>query len=1352
MYDDADIYIEQHEGLDYLRKYLVDSQGKICVVTAPSGSGKTILLSKFAQEVSNNGLPTIYRSVGISDQTATENELVSGILSELKYRGILKKEIPSLFDEKILQFEELLNGCTGQKFIVIIDGLDQLNGTLETKSWLPKRLANNVKMIIGYKPQTSEDISFDWLKVYELPQLFEEKEVRRQYARQYLSKYLKDIDDDRLDLLIDIPAAKNPLCLKVILSELRVYGSFDQLIEKIKKLSYTEPERVFSAILERLEKDPVYSELMPVEAIPAIMGAVSYSRTGLAVNELQSILHRFFKGKYSEQQCRDAVLLYFRQLRPYLLSKDGYTIFRYDSLRRAAEERYDANRLNCHTACADYFRSMFEQDASKSVSERAYKEYLYHIAFVDQKELSQRLMDYNFIDSMLNTCNAESLASAYAYIHNPLLIHDVLGISLSLSAHAINENHNDIPSQLWNRICDIQDVQIQGFLQEMRKKVNYPWLKGMHATLSLPYKTNMRKYVLPGNVEHRACSFVDDYHYFAVWIEEENENPTAKKVCCGIVDLLSCTLMYRVVLGLSEEIPAPFNQIVLSSDRSRFVSIRGTAGRISISCRDALTGYIVSERVFEMDGLRCYGDVSPNLKYVKCSTSDGYVIYDLNNGEVIYRNREGLNTIGLRYSNNDQYLAYVDAAQRNLYVIDILKGNTNKAFSRVETPGMMVRIDDIRIRFSDDSKYLLFNYSEGVDYDKIRNKQRGHSLPYILLLTLKMRVRKAFFETASSSNMQNRINTVVYDVQSSRVIQEVQNCHVLTGCVELDDHVIAGEHERINYLTGERRKSDFTVGRAFKTCGNKNVPQSYFATVRQVSPDKTVIEYYDNKGNQLASNSLGRPTPDYHLSPAGMAYVETNNAKELSFCLIGNEQKNDIPDPISAQHMQSNRDLVVDVSNSVAIPYKVNWKIRNKKNGVKTANGISSIAFDTSDMIMIDTIEGMKRLTGWGLPRFCQNGGVFVQGEDQKPSTVFERYIGESQYCYAHTVGIRMQRIRKSLWFAVKSEGKEKEFYLPLLTKEELKKYGSVCASDISDASYKRLCEEVLLRSPVSKGISNPFLPTLNSTDRTRLLSAEMPKIEIADRLNALICNRTVMSKLEKDVQPSLGYKWTKSYRNSSVIRKLAHRDILFRLYGIARHCVLPSTHKVLAVDERLKKIVYTTDTGVVIQNLDVPKRIYLPETELASVCPFVERSWLVGLHEDAANAQIRVYDYGKDTFISEIEINEAQRLWSVNGDSDGVYYSSSGRICRVDLNSLIAERLSFVGHTDAVTSSSPECYSVIDRQRRMQKLITKNGEKILEHYTETYQGVPQELLIRMKTGEMVLYQGHNRVFVVENY
>ena len=242
------------------------------------------------------------------------------------------------------------------------------------------------------------------------------------------------------------------------------------------------------------------------------------------------------------------------------------------------------------------------------------------------------------------------------------------------------------------------------------------------------------------------------------------------------------------------------------------------------------------------------------------------------------------------------------------------------------------------------------------------------------------------------------------------------------------------------------------------------------------------------------------------------------------------------------------------------------------------------------------------------------------------------------------------------------------------------------------------------------------------------------------------------MSKLEKEVQPSLGYEWTKSYRNSGVIRKLAHRDILFRLYGIARHCVLPSTHKVLAVDERLKKIVYTTDTGVVIQNLDVPKRIYLPETELASVCPFVERSWLVGLHKDAANAQIRVYDYGKDAFVSEIEINASQRLWSVNGDSDGVYYSSSGHIYRLDLNSLISERLSFMGHTDVVTSTSSECYSVIDRQRRMQKLITKDGEKLLEHYTETYQGLSQELLIRMQTGEMVLYQCHNRVFVVENY
>ena len=65
-------------------------------------------------------------------------------------------------------------------------------------------------------------------------QPFEDLEDRRRLVRAYLSMYLKELDETHLEELIRIPAARNPLYLMIVLSELRVFGSFAGLGDKVR--------------------------------------------------------------------------------------------------------------------------------------------------------------------------------------------------------------------------------------------------------------------------------------------------------------------------------------------------------------------------------------------------------------------------------------------------------------------------------------------------------------------------------------------------------------------------------------------------------------------------------------------------------------------------------------------------------------------------------------------------------------------------------------------------------------------------------------------------------------------------------------------------------------------------------------------------------------------------------------------------------------------------------------------------------------------------------------------------------------------------------------------------------------
>lgn len=100
----------------------------------------------------------------------------------------------------------------------------------------------------------------------------------------YLSQYRKALGDQHVRELVTAPQTANPLYLRLVLNELRVFGYYDELGERLRR--YLEPATLrdlFGQFLSRLEKD--YERERP-GLVGDSLRLLSAARHGLREHEL----------------------------------------------------------------------------------------------------------------------------------------------------------------------------------------------------------------------------------------------------------------------------------------------------------------------------------------------------------------------------------------------------------------------------------------------------------------------------------------------------------------------------------------------------------------------------------------------------------------------------------------------------------------------------------------------------------------------------------------------------------------------------------------------------------------------------------------------------------------------------------------------------------------------------------------------------------------------------------------------------------------------------------------------------------------------------------------------------------
>jgi nephrocystin-3 len=348
-----------------------------CLVTGPSGSGKSAALAKFAVSyaASHPGAVVIPHFVGASPASTSLRSMLQRLSATLKREFGFTPDVPADTNSLITTFRQFVAEAPKERRVVmILDALNQMDeaDNAQRLSWLPWKFPPHVKMIVSCinDPGREEPVlkAFEHREHKHVPVEPLTTDERGEIVREVPSLSAKALDPKQIALLLDNPATANPLFLLVALEELRGFGSYEQLNARIQDLpregdAVTE---LFRQVIDRLKEDfdPVIVE--------TVLTLLASARRGLSDREFLDLAEG--PAVQIDQSASDLFPL-VRQLRPYLQRRGELWDFFHRNLFKAVREFYLSgdearsaahDRLAKYFAAQDYFLESLEQQRARA--------------------------------------------------------------------------------------------------------------------------------------------------------------------------------------------------------------------------------------------------------------------------------------------------------------------------------------------------------------------------------------------------------------------------------------------------------------------------------------------------------------------------------------------------------------------------------------------------------------------------------------------------------------------------------------------------------------------------------------------------------------------------------------------------------------------------------------------------------------------------------------------------------------------------------------------------------------------------------------------------------------------------
>jgi hypothetical protein len=412
------VYVGRNAIQDELAQYADTSNEIPCLVTGPSGSGKSAVLARFVTTFRQQH-PDVFvlpHFVGASPRSTGLRDMLRRLCLSIKQRFALPDEVPEEAARLIVTFRDLLGKVpANQRVLLVIDALNQLDETDRAQhlEWLPAKLPAHVKVVAscisdsGKTEPALEAFRHRQRARIEVKPLNDAE--RRAIIQEVPSLSAKALDDLQIGLLLTNPSTENPLFLLVALEELRGFGSYEQLDERIVHFPRpAEQVPLWKAWLNQAQKGtqsreqqaqtsgdeaeakkcreqlarlsrlgPMFQATIPVaDTVTAIFTQVierleaefsretafsivtwlGSARRGLSERELLDLLEG--NGVKIEDSKSDLFPI-LRQLRPYLLSRGGLLDFYHRNLYKAVREKHlntDELQSAAHARLAEYFK------------------------------------------------------------------------------------------------------------------------------------------------------------------------------------------------------------------------------------------------------------------------------------------------------------------------------------------------------------------------------------------------------------------------------------------------------------------------------------------------------------------------------------------------------------------------------------------------------------------------------------------------------------------------------------------------------------------------------------------------------------------------------------------------------------------------------------------------------------------------------------------------------------------------------------------------------------------------------------------------------------------------------------
>lgn len=374
-YQRRKVYIGRDEYFDTLNSH-AQGDGPPLVILGQSGSGKSALLANWAymyrQQHPDAFIVSHY--IGSTTDSADYLHILRRIMEEIRDAyapettqehdassiGVDDDRVPTDARKIVEGFPLWLRRAAARgRCILILDALNQLDDrdNAPDMGWLPAYFPPNVRVILSTLPGRSHDA----LKNRNWPELVVgplDKAAQEECIVQYLKQYRKELTPAQRQRIIREPQASNPLYLRTLLEELRVFGIYEDLDRQIDHyLGAPAVESLFTLVLERLEKD--YERDRP-RLVRDLLSLVWASRRGVSETELLALL-----GTDESPMPRALFSSLYLALEESFASRSGLLTFFHDFLRAAVESRYlgdSHDRQKAHLAIADYFDSKMLDD------------------------------------------------------------------------------------------------------------------------------------------------------------------------------------------------------------------------------------------------------------------------------------------------------------------------------------------------------------------------------------------------------------------------------------------------------------------------------------------------------------------------------------------------------------------------------------------------------------------------------------------------------------------------------------------------------------------------------------------------------------------------------------------------------------------------------------------------------------------------------------------------------------------------------------------------------------------------------------------------------------------------------